>query len=233
MNKLKLILAGNINKSIEDNLKKEGFEIFKSPKNTNVLKGLSYHPDMQIVKIDNYYVADPYVYEYYKDIFKHTSQNLVCGKTHSSSNYPKDIAYNIKVINDTVFHNFKYTDEEVKAKLCGKKTINVSQGYSGCSICTAGDNAIITADTAIHSSALQNGIDSLIISPGYIKLEGFDYGFIGGASFKSANKLYFFGDASTHPDYHNIESFCRKHNTEICFLSDGVLCDYGSAVTID
>ena len=51
----------------------------------------------------------------------------------------------------------------------------------------------------------------LLISSGDIKLEGYDYGFIGGASGKiSDNTVVFFGNAEMHPYYSSIRELCLK-----------------------
>jgi len=117
--------------------------------------------------------------------------------------------------------------------ISSRNLIDVRQGYSGCSICIAGDNAIITADPFIHKRAIENGLDSIIITSGHIQLPFFDYGFIGGASFYSDGKVYFFGNVSKHPDFYEISKFCYMHGSEIHSLGNGILLDYGSAFTFE
>ncbi|MBO5008693.1 MAG: hypothetical protein J6D26_07645 [Clostridia bacterium] len=230
---MKLITAGNISDAVASALRELGFDAVPTLENTNVLSGLGYHPDMQLVRVGNTVVCDPGLYDYYSDIFAGTSFKLLCGKAQTQCNYPQDVAYNIKVAENNVFHNFKYTDEVLLELLDGMNKIDVSQGYSGCSICTAGHDAIITADTVIHAAALRHGIDSLLISPGHIQLPGFNYGFIGGASFYHDGGLYFFGNVKTHPDFAQIYDFCRNHGTRIYSLTTDELYDYGGAVTLD
>ena len=228
---MNIIVAGNIPDEIQNSLKKIGFNVFLSPLNPYVLKPLRYHPDMQIASADGNLVCDSGLYDTYRTMFGENSKKLLCGKTQTQCTYPKDVAYNIKVVGKYVFHNFKYTDEKLKEVVADKTFIDVSQGYTGCSICTVSDSAIITADRIIHEKALSAGVDSLLINPQGIKLEGFDYGFVGGSSFLHDGILYFFGDISSHPDCLKIKDFCRKHDTEICILGTDVLTDYGSAIT--
>ena len=230
---MKLIVAANISEDIKQKLKKENFELIYTFKNTNLLPGLEYHADMQIAKISGKYICDKSLYSFYKEAFGSSGHSLVCGDFACSSNYPEDIAYNVKVLGNNIVHNFKYTDSRVMEMTSAMNRIDVSQGYSGCSICSVGDNALITSDRVIGQKALDNGIDALVISPGHISLPGFDYGFISGASFFCKNTLYFFGDATDHPDWENIYSFCAKQNVNILNLSDEPLCDYGSAITVD
>ena len=200
VNYLEIILAQNISKNIKNALTKTGFNVIESAYNPAVLEGLGCHPDMQIAKVETNLICDPSLYDYYKEVLP-SYCNLIPGDTLCTCNYPGDIAYNVKVIQDKVFHNFKYTDSVVKEFISGRTLIGVSQGYSGCSICSVCDRGIITADTKIARVAKENGIDALLITPGNILLPGFDCGFIGGASFFLENTVYFFGSISNHPDY--------------------------------
>ena len=94
--------------------------------------------------------------------------------------------------------------------------LEVQQGYTKCSICVVSENAIITSDIGIHCKAKESGIDSLLISPGYIDLPGYKYGFIGGASFKiSDNVIAFTGSLDSHPDKDNIEHFLCKYDEKV------------------
>ncbi len=225
-----MFVAGNIAEDIKTDLEKEGFTLCLTEENPAVLEGLRFHPDMQIAAVDKTYVCDRNLFDTYKPFFESANAVLVCGDTALSCNYPYDIAYNIKVIGNNVFHNFKHTDDKLISMLKNKNMINVPQGYSGCSICGISDDSLITADYKIHQTALANSIDSLLISPGHIELKGFDYGFIGGASFSYLDRVYFFGDISKHPDYDRIASFCHKHSRCVITLGKGPLTDYGSAV---
>ncbi len=228
---MNIIIAGNISQSIITELSKCGFKLHYAPENPRVLKGLGFHPDMQIAGVGSTFVCEPSMYCYYNSIFAHTPAKLVCGKASLQCNYPKDIAYNIKVIGNTVFHKFAHTDSVLSRLFSGMTMIDVSQGYSGCSICKVSDSAIITSDKGIHEKAQESGISSLLIRNGCIELEHFDYGFIGGASFFCDDTVYFFGDVSHHPDYDNIESFCRSAGSSIVTLGEDPLTDYGGAIT--
>ena len=74
----------------------------------------------------------------------------------------------------------------------------------------------------------------LLISSGDIKLEGYDYGFIGGASGKiSDNTVVFFGNAEMHPYYSSIKELCSRNKIAIKILCKNMpLTDVGSIVRI-
>ncbi len=230
---MKIIVNSTVKSEIITSLKNHGFDIYKAPINPNLPIPVNSHPDMQISFFDGIAVCDPAMKEYYDEIFKYSGVTVLSGNTETQGNYPRDIAYNIKVVGNNVFHNFKYTDSVVSEKLKNRNFVDVSQGYSGCSISAVGQNAIITADKIIFERAQKNGTDALLISDKNIVLEPYEYGFIGGASFYHDNTVYFFGDISTHPDYCDIQSFCRGRGTKIVSLCEGPLFDYGSAFTFE
>ncbi len=120
--------------------------------------------------------------------------------------------------------------EAARDHLCGA-IIPVNQGYTKCSVCVVSENSIITSDDLIAARAADAGMDVLQIEPGHIELNGFEYGFIGGASFLIENKtIAFTGSLDQHPDKSAILSFLSKHNVEPVFLTDSMIFDIGGAI---
>ena len=121
-------------------------------------------------------------------------------------------------------------------KLCESleiETINVNQGYTRCSTLVINDRAAITSDISIKNALESNGAEVLLISPGNIFLDGFDYGFIGGAGVSFDGKTVFFGNVKKHPDYEKIRGFCKKYNSKLEILCEHIpLTDIGGAVRI-
>ncbi len=223
-----LIVAKDTPQNAKENLINMGFCIIESAPLNNVSKALRYHPDMQIVKGDNCYICAPECYKYYKPYFEALNIKLVTGGTTPGEKYPFDVCYNVAVVGNYAVHNFKYTDKEF-LKHSSLEHINVKQGYSKCSLCVAGDNAVITSDEAVAKTLENFGIDVLKVSAGNVSLEPYEYGFIGGASgLIGKNKLAFCGDISLHPDYQKIKCFCNKHDVEIINLTCGQLVDVGT-----
>lgn len=108
--------------------------------------------------------------------------------------------------------------------------IHVNQGYARCSSISIGERSLITDDEGIATAAKIHGIEALLISKGGVRLSGYPYGFIGGASFVCGQTVYFFGEPMTHPDGEEILRFVRARSLECVSLWDGPLTDYGSAV---
>ncbi len=232
-----VIIDYRADKEIINSLKSLGFDIIPTVENKEVSPPLWGHADMQICKCsDNVFISTPLCYEYYKNKLADFNVKIICGKTTLGSNYPKDIAYNVAWIGKSAIHNFDYTDANIKEYFLqtGIDMINVLQGYSKCTICVVSEGAVITSDIGISKTLLKHGTDVLTISNGNININGWEYGFIGGASGKiSDNTLAFCGDISAHPDYNKIKEFCSNYNVECISLSRKRLMDLGSVILVE
>lgn len=143
--------------------------------------------------------------------------------------YPFDIALNALRLGDKLFCKASHTAKAIQKNI---KVIDISQGYSKCSTCVVSEKAIITADLNIAKAAKQNGIDVLVISSGNIKLNGYNYGFIGGCcGLIDKSTLLFTGDISYLSDYQNIMRFTQKHSVKIKCLQ-GKLVDIGGIIPL-
>lgn len=175
------------------------------------------HADMQVLRINN-------------SIFTLDG----CVKTAGKS-YPENVLLNCLYLNNKLYGKLSALDDSV-LEYCrenGIKTVNVNQGYTRCSTLVVNKKAAITADKSIEKALKNDGADVLLIEPGHIELKGFNYGFIGGASFCDNNKVFFFGNIKAHPDYDKIKQFCDKNKLNIEILrKDMPLTDIGGAVVI-
>ncbi len=152
------------------------------------------------------------------------------------SAYPGDAQLNLCAAGKAVFYNEKTAAPGIVEYLTrerGLAPIRGRQGYARCAVCVVGPDALITADRPIYEAALKNGYRALLIRPGYIGLEGFPYGFIGGAAFKlSKHRLAFTGRLDTHPNWKEILSFLEAQEVEPVFLTDVPAFDIGSAIPL-
>lgn len=197
-------------------------EIIPSFTHKKLQAPVSSHPDMTILPIGDVFVCCPESYDYYKAFLK---ERLISGEIQLSSHYPNDIAYNVLIYKNKAFAKRDYIDPVVLKELKKQniELINVNQGYAKCS-CAVCDKGVITADDSIFKALCEQGINSLKITPGYVKLTGYDYGFIGGASGVIDGKLTFFGDVSKHPDFFKIKEFCDfDYYGEFCLSDIGTI----------
>ncbi len=227
-----LIINKNVQKKYFDFLK---CEILFGTKINALKKPVDTHIDMQLVHLGkNDFVCEKTAYEYFKKILPQKF-NLIKGWTSLKSNYPSDIAYNIARVGKNVICNYKHTDDVIKSYIAEHNltVVDVMQGYAKCNVCVVDENTIITSDDGIYKKCALYGIDALKIQSGHIKLEGYDYGFIGGASVKiNKNTLFFFGDVKKHPDYQKIKEFVNKKGIDILCINGKALEDIGSVVII-
>lgn len=211
-----------------------GITVIPTIKIPKLYDAITTHTDMQL----HYFGADkflcaPEAYEHYKKLLP-CGFELIKGSKYLKEKYPGDIAYNAAALKDFVICNLAHTTTEILSeyKSMSKEILNVKQGYSKCSICIVNGNSIITSDRGIAKTAEQNKLDVLLIDAGYVKLEGMNYGFIGGATgLIKENVLAVNGDINTHPNSEEIKHFCKKHGVELFLLKGGILVDIGSIIS--
>ena len=150
--------------------------------------------------------------------------------------YPQDAQLNLCIAGDHYIYSNKTAAEEIVDYLTiysRLRGVSCRQGYSRCCVCVVDEHSVITADTGIAAAAKEAGMDVLLIRPGSIFLDGFDYGFIGGASFKiAADKLAFTGHLRNHPDEGKILRFLDAHGVAPVYLTQNPAFDIGTAVPI-
>ena len=228
------IINPDTSKEIIDKLKKNDLEPIILPVTNLVEKPISGHPDLQIFTHNNKIFCHPDINKSFLHKVEDKYEIIIC-ESKLSNIYPNDIPYNIANIGNFAFHNLKYTDKTIRKYFEKEKIkqIDVKQGYSKCSTLIVDENSIITADKGIHNSALENKIDSLLISSGDIELPGYKYGFIGGASATTDTSVYLTGSIINHPDKKNIENFISYKNKNIIYLSIEKIIDLGTIFILD
>lgn len=191
------------------------------------------HADMQILPINS-------------DIFilnectvlaqKIPNDRLIYCDKKAGKKYPVNILLNFLFLNNTLYGKLSAIDKNL-IDFCEEnsiKTVNINQGYARCSTLVLNEKAVITSDLSIEKALKKDGVEVLLISSGNIILDGYDYGFIGGASGKiDENTVVFLGNVTNHPGYRRIENFCENHNTSIKIIcKDMPLTDIGGIVKI-
>ena len=222
-----------IDKAIERSLLGYADKLIKLPPFPALAAPVASHPDMLLWSFERVIVT----HEDYSPLAKAAFDELGSlgyeirfSRERVTSIYPKDIRLNCAIVGRHVIANTKYTSQTIAdvAKRNGLLMLDVKQGYAKCSTVCVGNNAIITADTAIARKCQDAGIDALEVSHGSVRLDGYDTGFIGGASGATDKEVLFCGDISAHPDAQSITDFCLKYNKKPVSLSDEPLYDYGT-----
>ena len=150
------------------------------------------------------------------------------------SPYPNDCLLNFADIGDYIICNKAILTKEIVDFLPNKQIIYVKQGYSKCSVGVCKRNTIITDDISIYNAVLQyDNIKSLLVEKGSVRINKYDYGFIGGCcGLIDKDVLLFNGDLSTHSDFDKIKNFLYDNEVNYVDIKGKPLTDIGSIIPI-
>ncbi len=192
------------------------------------------HSDLQILHLDNN-VMFCHIDNF---ILLSNELNGFCLKTipeEMGSKYPNDVRLNCAVIGNKLICNTKTVSKAIieYAEKLEYQIINVNQGYTKCSICVVNENAIITDDKSIYTAAGNFLNDVLLIEKNSIRLEGYNYGFIGGCCGKTdRNKIFFNGAIESHSEHNKIIDFMSKNDVSITDIPNMPLTDIGGIIPL-
>ncbi len=150
------------------------------------------------------------------------------------SPYPNDCILNFADIGDYIICNKSILTDDVINYLPNKTIIDVKQGYSKCSVCIVKRNTIITDDISVYKAvSVYDDINSLFIQKGSIRIDKYDYGFIGGCcGLIDKDVLLFNGDLSFHTDFDKIRKFLYDNGVKYIDIADKPLTDIGSVIPL-
>lgn len=212
----------------------QGFQVALMPDNPCVDARLASHVDLSIIVLpDKNIVVSEHLYGNENIVNHLTNRNFKIHKIEKSQAavYPGDAALCACICGNTLIHNTEITDQAILNAFSGN-IINVNQGYSNCTICALDDRSVITSDSGIASKLISVGWDVLKIEQGMVELQGFDYGFIGGASFAVKNTLYFTGRFPCDTE-NVIEEFAEARKKKVVYLTNEKAFDIGGAMLFD
>ena len=223
-----------ISSEIEKKLSEYADSIVKLPPLPALPAPVASHPDMLLFISDGILITHKDYYQVAKNEIDRIASagklNILLSDEEIGDVYPHDIIFNAAVVGNSVLCLEKGVSKHIRALAAetGRRIVNVNQGYTKCSTVIVDKNAVITSDRTVAIAAREFGIDLLFVRPGYIELPGYDTGFIGGASGRLGDKVYFCGDLDTHPDAMAIKAFCAAHCRTAVSLSDDRLFDAGT-----
>lgn len=227
----KVVIGADYNPEIYKNLEKLDIEPLFITKSTNVRQGIQNHADLAFCPLtaENFLLTKEQT-----DLFKklkYSGYNIEFIEEDLSADYPNDVFLNCVIIGKHIFYNSKTISAKIHDFIRNSDLIEipVRQGYTKCSIAPVSIDSFITDDISIGSRGAEFGFDVLVINKGDIKLQNFDYGFIGGATGKIAeNKMLITGKTENLSDCDKIKKFLYKYDVELIELTDSVVEDIGS-----
>lgn len=232
-NKVKTVFAqidDNALKNIFDNL---SIKVIEPERNKDLDASISLHADILANHIggSEFYIDKNQVAlcDYISD--NNGNVNLI---KNIKSPYPHDCLLNFVDIGDYVICNKKIMLNTMLEKFDNKCIIDVSQGYSKCSVSVVKKNVIITDDISIYSAVSKyNEIITLYVEKGSVNIEKYNYGFIGGScGLIDKDLLLFNGDLSLHTNYKEIVDFFEANNVKYIDIKGKLLTDIGSILPI-
>ncbi len=227
-----ICLSEFANSKLKNSLKSRGYELIEIKKTDAVYDAISAHADIYLCMLYGELVIAPNQLLLIQDNLQRNKVQFSSGTSRLGYQYPWNIRYNAAQLGNFLIHNSKYTDPQIlrKAKELGLQILHVNQGYTKCNLTIVDDHAAITSDAGISTVLKNQNIDVLMISQGHVTLQGFPYGFLGGASGKIESEIIFNGNLSAHPDYEKIKEFIENRGLQITYFEDYPLEDIGSII---
>lgn len=213
-----------------NSLKKLNYDVIKIPKDNNLYEAINGHTDIQLNILNkNTIIINKNINLSFKELLKTKNINFIESDSTLSSKYPSNISLNAYITDNYLVHNLKFTDKKILEYCKNKKTINVNQGYTKCSILPLREKVIITNDTGIYNTLKNENFDILLLPFGDIELSGFNYGFIGGVGgIISNDSMAFFGSLDNYAFGNEVKKFLYKYDIKPIYLSNTKLIDRGS-----
>jgi len=218
-------------RTILNGLGGEGFGIPECPR---LARPVAAHPDMlfSIMPDGTVWTDGKYFFEN-KAFFESLPfyDRIKPSVTELAPDYPMDIAFDCVYINDIVIGKGQYLACEIKNSAA--RVIDVKQGYALCSTLKT-EKFAITADKYIYNAIMDNNCEVLFISSDNILLNGYNCGFIGGAScvVESEKTVVFFGNVEDHPDFFKMKEFIEKFGYVLRYPKNVPLEDFGGVKII-
>ncbi len=209
-----------------------GYAAVRLPSFKGLSSPVASHPDMLCMKLrdgsllitEEYYFSEKNFFDKLGVPVRTTEEKLV-------PEYPGDILFDALAVNGRVYGKKGFVSRYILRE--NEVLVPVRQGYARCSVAMLSERCAVTSDRGLASVLSEDGISVLLIRSGYIRLDGYNTGFIGGAGGRLRGGVYcFFGDLMGHPDGKAILVFAADNKISAVSLSDEPLSDYGGLVLL-
>ena len=233
-----LLIGNKYSIILEKPLESLGISIIKVPDNPCVDKRLSGHADLSVFHMggDKLLLAPYLKGSGFERGLESMGFKLSFADIAQCTEYPADAQLNACVVGRHLIIRPGVSCQEIVKYFTNNgrcEVISCRQGYARCSVCVVDESSIMTADRGIAAGAKAQGMNVLEISPGYIALDGFSYGFIGGAAFKlEKDILAFTGTLDQHPNKDDILRFLIARNIKPVYITNDPIFDIGGALPV-
>lgn len=235
-----VLIGERYKEKLAQSLAPQGIEPIWLPDDPALDPRLAGHADLlafasgrRIVLAESLFHSVPYGNTGIVNYLTNIGYSVMPTRSTRGTRYPADVGLCVCDTGKYTIYCSSTIDDAVRA-LIGGVPVTVAQGYAKCAACVVDDHSIITADAGVSRAAKSAGMDVLDITAGHVALDGYDYGFIGGAAFKIRNDtLAFTGTLDAHPDKERILRFLADRGQMAVFLTDEPIFDIGGAITLE
>jgi len=156
-------------------------------------------------------------------LFLKSSKDIVIGKSFIREGYPNEVFYNAIIVGKYLVGNLKYLDNVLidMGKRYGFSLVHVNQGYVRCTTIPIDANTVITEDLGIFKKLHSIGINVKFLQPGFVDIDGYNYGFLAGGSGIDNNVFYVNGDIDLYPYKRELENYLKRYRIKIKSLAPG------------
>lgn len=229
----KTVIASHLRDEAVRRLHELQIDVFDFAPNPSLDDTIAHHADLSFLYHDGrLYIAREM--QSYRDYFLSLGIDVCVIPEPLGKVYPDDVKLNAVPLGRFFLCNEKTVSPFVLAdmKRKGKIILSVPQGYTRCSVVPVTDESLITDDASIFAACRAHGLDVLQVGKGSVRLPGFPYGFIGGASGRISDKrIVFHGNLALHQDYEKMARFLEKYAMTAVSLHDGDLIDVGGILS--
>lgn len=218
-----------------------GLNLIPTDRVPSLYEAVDGHPDLQFFRINGKIIAQKDISEHQKELLHKLGATVTLGNSSLSLPYPSNIPYNALLAPDLLMHRLDATDQVILEEVQElKKTreimlINVRQGYSRCSCAYVGKNAYITEDPVMAEKLLSLGKQVFYQKHSNVHLEGFDFGFIGGAvsliSIEGEDLVLVSGSLDFYAYGKELKIFFSQKNIRYECICGGKLMDRGTMIS--
>lgn len=191
------------------------------------------HIDLMALRLGSVHLIAPEAEDLFSRYWNSTKKTI---PEHLGGAYPEDVKLSSECVESCLLCRSSSISNAVKEYALQHKlqVLSVKQGYVRCSLCRCSEEAFITDDPSIASTLETFArIKLLHISKGDIVLPGYSYGFIGGASGKVGDTLYFFGSLDSLRDADKVKLFLQDNHISYVSLSkEHPLTDIGGIMDV-
>lgn len=221
------IIDKRCSKEIKENLKQYVDSVFEFSTEGITYNSISCHPDIFIFQNGKELIIAP---NSPKDLFNFLDEkriDYIIGSKQVGESLENSSQYNCLTTSKYFFSKKGTTDCSIIDYVKGKKTIEISQSYSRCSLFDVGKEKMITSDLGIVKSLIKNNIEHFYFEPSEIKIEDHKYGFIGGTMGKLDDNVFFLGDILKHKLGKSMKEYIESFQQKVICLGSDFLYDGG------